>query len=309
MIIGCYTSGGSAAGEGTGLVVPGGGPDRATPSPSYLIAHDRTLFAVNETDDGAVSSFALDDDLTPLSTVPTGGVWPCHLAYHPAGYVLTANYGSGSVSVHPVTDGRLGAFTDLVTHSGSGPNAERQEGPHAHQVVVHDDGTVTVVDLGIDRLMHYRLADGRLSRFGETVLPPGTGPRHMVVHPSGRWYVVGELSATVLSVVDGAVVESVATTASPAGAQPSALVSDGDLLYVANRGADTIAVFEVSPALRRVAEVPCGGEWPRDLTLDGSRMYVANQHSHTVVTVTTGRDPRPTGEVRPVPSPACVLIV
>jgi 6-phosphogluconolactonase len=307
VIVGCYTPEGSAAGAGTGLVVPGGGPERATPSPSYLIAHDRNLFAVNETDDGSVSSFRLDG-LTPLSTVSTGGVWPCHLAYHPAGYVLAANYGSGSVSVHPVSDGVLGAFTDLVTHSGTGPDAERQEGPHAHQVVVHPDGTVTVVDLGIDRLMHYRLDDGRLLKLGETVLPPGTGPRHMVAHASEQTFVVGELSATVLSIVDGEVVESCSTTASPRGAQPSAIVSDGELLYVANRRADTIAVFEVSPALRRVAEAPCGGEWPRDLTLDGDRMWVANQFSHTVVGFTTGRDPRPTGEVLQVPSPACVLI-
>jgi 6-phosphogluconolactonase len=307
VIIGCYTPEGSAAGAGTGMVVPGGGPARATPSPSYLIVHNRTVFAVNEIDDGSVSSFKLND-LSPLSTVSTGGLWPCHLAYHPAGYVLAANYGSGSVSVHPVTEGVLGASTDLVTHSGSGPNSERQEGPHAHQVVVHPDETVTIVDLGIDRLMHYRLADGRLSPLGETVLPPGTGPRHMVLHRSGRWYVVGELSATVMSIVDGAVVESCPTTASPSGAQPSAIVSDGELLYVANRGTDTIAVLEVSPALRRIAEIPCGGEWPRDLALDGDRMYVANQYSHTVVCFTTGRDPQPTGEVLQVPSPACVLV-
>lgn len=303
MIIGCYTTG--AGGEGTGLVVPGRAT-RATVSPSFVIVHDGVVFAANETAEGAVSSFALDAGLTPLSSAPTGGSSPCHLAYHPAGYVLAANYMSGSVSVHPVTGGVLGERTDLAVHSGQGPVADRQEGPHAHQVVVHPDGAVTVVDLGIDRLVHYRLDGGKLERTGETALPPGTGPRHMVVHPSGAWFVVSELSAKVLRIVDGEVTESADTSSGKA--QPSAIVLDGDLLYVANRGVDTLAVFEVAPALRRVTEKACGGTWPRDLALDGDRIHVANERSHAVVTFTTGRDPQPTGEVFETPSPTCVAL-
>jgi 6-phosphogluconolactonase (cycloisomerase 2 family) len=115
------------------------------------------------------------------------------------------------------------------------------------------------------------------------------------------------LSAVVLSIVAGEVVDSVATSGSSGHVQPSAIVLDGDLLYVANRGVDTIAVFEVTLALRRVTEKPCGGAWPRDLALDGDRLHVANENSHTVVTFTTGRDPQPTGEVVDTPSPTCVL--
>ncbi|MEV6848185.1 beta-propeller fold lactonase family protein [Actinoplanes sp. NPDC051411] len=77
---------------------------------------------------------------------------------------------------------------------------------------------------------------------------------------------MGELSSSVLVVSDGAVIAE-----EPEGNLPSAIVLDGDLLYVTNRGADTIAVFERSPALRRITEVPCGGRRPRDLVLDGSR--------------------------------------
>ena len=77
----CYTA--EMGGTGTGLLAPGG-PSVATTSPSYLVADGPYLFAVNETGDGAVSSHRRDT-LEVLSTVPTGGVWPCHLAYHPAG--------------------------------------------------------------------------------------------------------------------------------------------------------------------------------------------------------------------------------
>lgn len=306
MIIGCYTAPG---GTGPGLVAPGR-PPVATPSPSYLIQdQDRdVVYAVNETSEGSVSSFRRAT-LEPLSTVSTGGVWPCHLALHPDGYLLAANYGSGSVSVHPVADdGVLGAYTDLVQHTGTGPHAERQEGPHTHQVVILPDGLITVVDLGIDQLVQYRLENGRLIPAGAVEVPAGTGPRHFVVHPSGRWFLAGELSAEVLELQDGKVTATVPTTSVDGDTFPSAIALDGDLLYVANRGADTIAVFEVSPELRRIAEVPCGGTWPRDLVVAGGRLHVANQNSGTVVAFTAGRTPQPTGEVLEIGSPACILL-
>jgi 6-phosphogluconolactonase len=301
MIIGCYTA--ERDGRGTGIVVPGG-PTVPARSPSYLISQGDVLYGVNETEDGTVSAYDRRT-LAVLATVPTGGVWPCHLAYHPDGYVLAANYGSGSVSVHPAAGGELRPYTSLVVHQGSGPRPDRQEGPHAHQIVVAPDGTVTVADLGIDRLVRYRLAGGSLTEIGFTALPPGTGPRHFVVHPSGRQYLLGELSSEVLLMDGGRVIASAPATSAPGENLPSAIRLDGDLLYVTNRGADTIAVFDLS--LNRLAEVSCGGEWPRDLVVDGGLVHVANQHSDTVVTFTAGPHPVPTGDVVRTGSPACIL--
>src|SRR5258708_4153240 len=79
----------------------------ATPAPSYLIADPRlpVIYAANELPDGMVSSYAVDaaGGLTRLSSQPTGGADPCHLALRD-GYLITANYGGGSVAVHPVDD-------------------------------------------------------------------------------------------------------------------------------------------------------------------------------------------------------------
>jgi len=318
LVLGCYT----AEMDGTGLgltVLPGGA--LPTPSPSFVIADPTRplLYAVNEIPDGTVSSYALhaDGTLAHLSTRSTGGDTPCHVAFF-QGYVLSANYGSGSVSVHPVSaDGVLGERTDLVRHEGRGVVAGRQEGPHCHEVVVGDDGTVTVVDLGIDRLVHYRLTgSGRLERTGELVLPPGTGPRHYVVHPSGRWYLATELSSEVLTIAGGRLVGSVPATATPpAGTNnPSGIALSGDarFVYVANRGADSVATFRVRDdgGLDPAGDVPCGGAWPRDLAVSGDRLVVANQTSNTVVTFRldglTGL-PSPTGEVVATGSPTCVL--
>jgi 6-phosphogluconolactonase len=69
---------------------------------------------------------------------PSMGTGPCHLILDKAGrHLLIANYGSGSVSVLPVAaDGRLGAATSVVQHTGRSVHPERQAGPHAHCVTL-----------------------------------------------------------------------------------------------------------------------------------------------------------------------------
>ncbi|WP_035857672.1 lactonase family protein [Cryptosporangium arvum] len=303
LVIGSYTS--DMAGTGVGLsVVPGG--HVASPSPSYVITDGSYLYAVNE-GSGEVSSYALDT-LEVLSTQSTGGQWPCHLALID-GYLLAANYGSGSVSVHPVVDGTIGARTSLVQHEGTGPNPERQEGPHAHQIVPGPGGRVTVVDLGIDRLVHYTFADGTLTRVGETPLPPGTGPRHVAVHPSGRWYVAGELNSTVVTLADGDVAAITPCTAVDGPNQASAIAIAGDHLYVANRGPDTITAFRLDAAgvPEPIAEVPTGGHWPRDFALVDDGLVVANERSNTLTWFTLEDGvPVPTGRTLETGSPTSV---
>jgi 6-phosphogluconolactonase len=332
LYVGCYTGEAGADGKGLACYARDGARLRevavaATPSPSYAVADPAAglLFAANETRQGAVSSFAIEPSgaLRYLSTSATGGDHPCHLALH-GGHVLAANYTSGSVSVHPVgPDGVLRPRTDLVEHEGHGPDGDRQETPHAHQVLIGADGIVTVVDLGIDRLMHYQFDEGRLNPCGETVMPPGCGPRHAVVDRAARWFIAGELDSTVVCVradesgkltVGGS--HSTTTSTVEGGNLPSAIVlsADGRHVYVANRGADTITTFAVSGAgdLTLVGEVPCGGRWPRDCAVVGDLMFVANQHSHTVVTFRLDPEtglPRPAGSVLEVGSPACVLPV
>jgi 6-phosphogluconolactonase (cycloisomerase 2 family) len=298
------------------------------PDPSYLLLDPdgRVLYAVDELTDPAVASFAVSDDgrLRELSRQPTGGGAPCHLLRHPAGYLLAANYESGSVAVHPIRpDGTLGARADLVQHTGSGP-AERQQGPHAHEVRLVGD-LLVVVDLGLDRLIGYRLdpATGRLSvavdPFART--HPGAGPRHAVTHPNGRWYVAGELDSTV-SVFDPdpstGVLREVAAlpTTAESPSYPSSIVLSADArrLYVANRGPDTITTFDLDGAgdLTLIDEVSTGGSWPRHFAIDDAVLFVANQKSNSVVSFaldpSTGL-PRPTGDAVPVGAPTCVLPV
>jgi 6-phosphogluconolactonase (cycloisomerase 2 family) len=249
--------------------------------------------------------------------VPVGGGAPTHLGVVGA-HLLTANYASGSVSSLPIDakDGTPGAPRHVLRHEGSGPDRDRQEGPHAHAVRADPGGRwVLSVDLGTDSVRVCALdgADGTLRVHGETALAPGSGPRHLAFHPDGeRAYVINELSSTVTVFAwdgDNGTLRSLAevSTLPPDAARraagdavpnyPSEVVvsPDGRFLWAANRGHDSIAVLTldqegVRPELTGC--VPCGGHWPRDLALDpvGGRLYAANERSGDVTWFTVAPD-------------------
>ena len=294
-----------------------------TPAPSFLAVHPSLpiVYAVSEVDAGAVVAFRLaEDGITSLGGVPSGGQKPCHLVVTADGqYVVAANYDSGSVATFALrTDGSLQWRTDLAQHTGRGPHPVRQTGPHCHHVSADGD-VLHVADLGTDHIVHYGLTDdGRLKPLGASAGPAGHGPRHLVGHPSGVAFVADELSSTV-STYDkefrflGA---RPATTVAPRGDNfPSELLlsADGRLLYVANRGNNSITTFAVEPsALRAIDEVPTGGDWPRHMAIAGETLLVANQRSHSVTALRldarTGL-PRGGHVVAEIQAPACILVV
>ncbi|MGC4771127.1 lactonase family protein [Micromonospora sp. DT44] len=335
--IGGYTaqSGGRADGivaarrdPATGALTPLG-TVAVTPSPSFLARHPTrpVLYAVNELTDGLVSAWQVSSDgaLDALGSFSTGGAEPCHLAVLPdGGHLVAANYGSGSVAVFPLDEqGVPGERTDLVVHEGHGADPERQERAHAHMVSPgRDSEPLLAVDLGTDSVYRYDLdnASGRLVPRGPRMrTAPGVGPRHLARHPDGRrCYLVGELDATVTAYElseDGSLHQRGRVDASgrTGHVQPSevAVDPDGRLLYVANRGIGTIAVFDLTgelPAL--VSEVDTGGEWPRHFALIGEHLYVADERADMVRVLrrdpSTGV-PAPVGEPVPLASPTCVL--
>jgi len=291
-----------------------------TPAPSFLTVGPAGIrYAVGELDEGRVSAFTPDGDL--INTLPTGGAAPCHLALAPtlaSGFLLVANYGGGSVAVFALRpDGGLDRRTDLAQHAGGSVVPGRQEGPHAHQVTVRGQ-LVHVVDLGMDALVHYRLTpDGTLKHLRTTTVQPlGTGPRHLVFHPTGRVFVANELASTVSTYTSGFELLNVQPSflVQPAGDNfPSELLLSpgGTHLYVANRGNDTITTFAVEDdGLLPIDEVSTGGTWPRHFACISGALYVANQHSDTVTRLdldpSTGI-PNPPTTVLDHPSPSAIV--
>ncbi|MGI8458948.1 MAG: lactonase family protein [Propionibacteriaceae bacterium] len=298
----------------------------ALTSPTYLLAHpaEPWVFAVGEASPGEVSSLAVAaDGLRLISTVPSGGDGGCHLALSAdANYLLVAHYTSGSVASMRIEDGgRLSGPVSVLAFEGSGPDGDRQDAAHAHQVV-SIGGVFLVPDLGSDalRLVHLD-ADGELSIAGDSIaLPAGTGPRHLVL-THDHLVVACELTAqlwvkslsTDLAEPGHLVAASGLQPASGVRIYPSGIVATEHHVVVANRGVDTLAVFVLDPGastLALVAEVPSGGVWPRDVTVVGDQLWVANQTDDVVAIF----DVTPTAPYLTLagtvasPSPACVLV-
>ncbi|MFJ8794679.1 lactonase family protein [Streptomyces sp. NPDC102462] len=330
--IGSFTAAG-----GPGLVTAAVHPDTGAlavlgsvdgvPDPSYLaLSPDGdTLYAVSETADGAVAAYRVKDDKPTLAgpPVPVGGSGPTHLSLH-AGHVLTANYGSGSVTAVPVrTDGALaGARSGVLQHIGAGPHERRQRGPHAHQVQPDPSGRWAVsVDLGTDSVRVCTLDGGVPVLHREIALRPGCGPRHLAFHPDGTFaYVVNELTPTVTVCRWDAeagllrpLTETPVLPGAPAGdAYPSGIVAspDGRFVWTATRGEDVLSVFAVEGAgLRLTGTVPCGGHWPRALAENAGFLYAANERSGNITWFAVDKDtglPRYDGSVD-VPAASCVV--
>jgi 6-phosphogluconolactonase len=317
-----------------------------TINPSFLAVHPnhRFLYAVNETGDykgqksGAVSAFAIDHatgKLTLLNQVASKGADPCYITVDKTGkFVLVANYTGGSVAVFPVLkDGKLGEASAFVQHTGHGTNPERQEGPHAHSIDLSSDNRFAIVDdLGLDQTIVYKFdsAKGSLvpngAQFGKA--EAGAGPRHLALHPSGKFaYVVNEMGSDVsVFAFDAAAgvlhpLQTISTV--PKGfaehnddaeiqVHPS-----GKFLYASNRGHDSIAVFAIDAdtgKLTIIDYVPTQGKIPRSFEIDptGSLLFAENEKSNNIVVFRIDQQSgrlTPTGKVLDVVEPVCVKFV
>lgn len=304
---------------------------------AFLALHPdgRHLYSVGERDVGILRAFAIDaatGSLAEINDQSSRGAGPCHISLDRAGrHAFVANYSAGSASVSAINlDGSLGDSTACMIYGGSGPNAARQERPHAHSANLDPSQQFLIVaDLGTDRLMvhRFRARDGSLEDNDPpfVTLAPGSGPRHFAFHPDGvHAYVVNELLSTVTAFdwdpAGGILTARQTVNTLPAGFATKNTTAEivvhpgGRFLYVSNRGHDSIAIFAVDPAtglLRAIGHQPSGGKTPRNFAAspDGRWLIVANQASDNavVLAVDSGNGTlKPTGSLVTVPTPTCV---
>jgi 6-phosphogluconolactonase len=317
-----------------------------TQDPSFLTVapNEKYLYAVNELGEfegkksGAVTSYSLDRKsgrLTQLNQVASGGADPCYVSFDQTGkYLLVANYTGGSISTFPVAaDGRIEPASAFVQHSGSGPNKERQEGPHAHYIASSADNRfVFVVDLGLDEVAvyHFDPADGALipNHPPFAKLAPGAGPRHLAFHPNGKFaYVLSEVNSTVTVFAydskNGSFsnLQTLSTIPKDFTARNDTaeivVHPSGKFLYASNRGHDSIAEFTIDPAqgtLTLVGDFSTQGKEPRNFALDPTARFLlaANQKSNNIVVFRIDQSTgalTATGEVAQVPAPVDIVFV
>lgn len=321
-------------------------------SASWLAAHPTldVVYAALE-GEGTVQAFARsgEGELRPLGRPLRAGDGVCHLAVSPGGRMLVAScYGDGQVVRFGIADdgalvpagvdkaAALRAALFGETDAADGADADPQRAPdphptpageeprqsHAHAAVFLPDGRIATTDLGFDLVRIWRASGQALALDHEVVLPRGTGPRHMVLHPSGHLHVVTEYSCevfTLASARDGSWGLVSATSASPIAQvgvdfpAELAVSRDGDTLYTALRGSNTLAALRVrggGEVLEPLALADAGVDWPRHhLVYDGT-LLVSGQRSGTVSVVDlderTGA-PRDVRHVTQAPTPTVII--
>ncbi len=302
-------------------------------NPSFLaLSPDKKfLLTVNELAEkntGFVSSYQIEKDTLLFKNMSaSGGAHPCHVTINDKGYVLAANYSSGSVGLLQIDSaGKLTDLLDTQQHSGQGTTA-RQKGPHAHSAWF-DKNTVIAVDLGTNELWFSSIntTTNTLDSVAPFRLPmaEGAGPRHLAQHPTKKMlYVLNELDNTITSVsrlADGTYEKKQTISSIPEDfkeATKSAdihISADGKFLYASNRGHNSIAIFSIhedSGDLSLVGYESCRGENPRNfsLTPEDTYLIVANQDTNNLISFKRNAQTGLLTFVSEIeaPTPVCIL--
>jgi len=315
-----------------------------TGSPSFLAIHPskKFLYSVGEMavpgqKGGGVTAFSIElpsGKLTKINQVSsvTGG--PCHINLDSTGKMaIVANYGGGSTASYQVKDdGALDGPASHHQHTGSSVNPSRQKEPHAHSVNISPDNRFAFVcDLGTDKVNIYAIdpKSGRMTPHEPAFakVPAGSGPRHLALHPNGKFVFVNNeitLTETVFAynAEKGTLteVETVSTIPEADRSQSGLSTAEtrvhpnGKFVYVSNRGHDTIAVFECDPTtgkLKLIQNANVEGKTPRNFNLDPSGKWciAAHQGSNSIalfkVDAETGKLTF-TGTKHEVGGPCCV---
>lgn len=224
--------------------------------------------------------------LTALARFPLPA-FACHLSVAPAGDAAYLSFydanGVGRVALDE--QGLPAGDPALVTFTGCGAEANRQEASHPHHTFIDHLGRLVVTDLGDDSL---RILDATtLASLTIVELPAGSGPRHTAAVSPGTWVVSGELDEHVMLVVEEQFRDRVKATSGQAADRnyPSDIIAIGDgRAVVANRGVHSLTTVEVRGAeLCVVNEWPAGGDWPMTVVLDDHLLLVTARDSGQLV--------------------------
>ncbi len=311
-------------------------------APSFLAFHpDRTkLYAVaNVASEPSVVAYTMGEDgaLSLLNSEIISDGAAAHISVHPSGkFLLTAQYGGGSVALFPLDkDGRVLPCKQVIEHEGaSGVDPKRQAKPHPHWTGFSPDGRFALVpDLGLDQIVIYKIQSDQASikQAGAAQSTPGGGPRHMKFSVDEKYiFLINELTLSLSTFAydaDSGRAELLATTPtlsptmkaqSEVNTGSEVLVHpNGQYVYAANRGHDSVTAFQVDPEtghLYVVDNEPIRGAWPRNINMDASGRWLLAAGAHSDTVTVFAIDPESggltfqEGSAIEVPSPICVLI-
>lgn len=278
-------------------------------NPSYLeITQDgKHIYAVTENgeDPSYANTIFFDKErekLTVLNSEETLGAAPCNIAIDPReGYVVTANYVGGNLSVFEILpDKTLAPTKQVLQFTGRGADSDRQGAPHLHCVLFSPDGKyLFATDLGTDHIYRVDAVNSQSqdildeNTLKSYKLTDGSGPRHLAFHPSGKYlYLINELQGTVVGFhyADGELSEFQTIQADTLHAKGSAdigITPNGKYLYASNRlKGDGVAIFSIDPSTGELSKVGYQetGIHPRNfvITPNGKYLLVASKDSNLI---------------------------
>lgn len=266
-------------------------------NPTYLTtAQDGTIYAVYDQERmGGIAAYAADEngDYQVINKVLETGAPVCYVAFdEDRQLVYGANYHKGELNVYALNeDHGVGPATSFYHRDPVGPH-ENQDAPHIHYTDLTPDGRLIVCDLGTDQVYLYDVEDsGLISTRSIYKAQPGTGPRHLIFNPNGKYvYLVGELDCSV-SVLeykesgDLVFVEKYFTTPEDWTEFNSGAAirfnEKTNTLYVSNRGTNTLLVYKVTDdgrTLDLIQRISTSGDFPRDFNIDPSGQFIVVGH-------------------------------
>lgn len=278
---------------------------------------------------GGVTAFAInreDGSLRHLNSQPSMGSNPTAVIIDKTNSrVVVANHGAvnkiavikkkngvpyiesptddGTVSLYPVrTDGSLEPACDVSVFEQR-PLSDAGPGAACHSVIFdRTQRWIIASDNGYDHIYVYPFdPSSRELKAKVFPTPAGKAPRHFAVHPRAPYFfMTNEREASVSSFYfdsGSGEVRPVQTIATIPDGYSGPRVAPSDIrihpnakfVYSANRGDDSVAVFEINEGtggLTRVEVVKTGGQGPREMNIEpsGRFLFVCNLQSNDVTT-------------------------
>jgi len=256
--------------------IPGADKPSPTSMPLALSPDRRFLYAALRSEPFTAASFAIDPAsgrLKHLGNAPLDASMAYATVDKTGKWLLCASYPQGKLTVNPIEgDGRVQAPPSQIV-------ADR---PKAHCVLLDASNKYAycaVLAQDIILQLKFDAATGRVTPNAppEIRTKAGAGPRHMALHPSGRFlYLITETTATIGAyAVDkangtlkqlGFVDMMVQGYKGEIAAADLHVTPDGHFLYGSERRTSTLVGFRIDPEKGTLSHV---GSWPTETTPRG----------------------------------------
>ena len=259
------------------VAIPGADKLSPTSMPMALSPDRRFLYAALRSEPFTLASFAIDKatgKLLHLGNSPLDASMAYATVDKTGKWLLCASYPNGKLTINPIGgDGQVQAPPDQVI----------SDRPKAHCVIIDASNkyaycSVLAQDLILQ--LKFDAAGGKVAPNTppEIKTKPGAGPRHMALHPSGRFlYLITETTAMVGAYAvdknNGVLKELEFLETAPQGGSkepPAAadlhVTPDGRFLYASERKTSSLIGFRIDPQKGTLTHV---GRWPTETTPRG----------------------------------------